>query len=188
MIGTMGFALVACGKEEKTTETTEVVVEETESANVETSEEEIYEGFNMSNPWVDSDQAGVLSATGFDMVPPAEATNIYYSYMPSTGMAQLNYNMSNAMWVYRMMSSDVFEDISGVYCEWDFTEETQVAGMEAVEYGYASETEGESIDGMNCTRVLNWYDAQNKIVYSLCINGTDLDGLDTVVYAESLLK
>ena len=187
---TMAFMLVACGSKESDIQTVEVDIQKVEdiensAKEVEDSaEEEIYESMYMENPWVDSDKAGVLEATGFDLVPPAEAANVAYSYMPSTGMAQLNFVMENAMWVYRIQPTAALEDISGVYCEWDYTGETKVAGMDAMEYSYASVPEGDFIDDMDCIRVINWYDSQNT--HSLVVMGKDLNGMDTVVYAENL--
>lgn len=182
----MGLTLAACGSKEKKTEVSAkepaiIVVEDA-------PEEEIYEeqGFGVPNPWVDSDEAGVLEATGFDLVAPEGATNIAYSYASSMGMAQLNFNMENAMWIYRMQPTEALEDISGIYCEWDYTGETKVAGMDAMEYSYASEIEGDYIDDMDCTRVVNWYDSKNKVTHSLSVLGKDLNGMDTVVYAENL--
>ena len=199
VLGIMGCMLVACASKNKETEASAPVVEsipvdnstdipEDESTVIDTSEDEIYVGMDWSTPWVDSDKQGVLDATGFDLVPPTDAVNIAYSYMPSTGMAQLNFNMENAMWIYRMQPTDALTDISDVYCEWDYTGETKVAGMDAMEYSYASEPEGDFIDDLDCTRVINWYDAQKKVTYSLVVMGKDLNGMDTAVYAENLFN
>lgn len=73
LIGAMGFMLVACTAQDKETEVPAVDNQEIESTTTDASEDEIYESTAMSNPWVDSDKAGVLAATGFDMVAPAEA-------------------------------------------------------------------------------------------------------------------
>lgn len=185
ILAAMVFMLAACASQDIGAD---VSAQEVEGIAIDAPEDEIYEGMGMSNPWVDSDKAGVLEATGFDIAAPAEATNVAYSYMPSTGMAQLNYTMENAMWVYRMQPADALEDISGIYCEWNYTGETKIAGMDAMEYGYASDPEGGFIDDMEYTRVINWYDAQNKVTYSLSVIGTDLNGMDTAVYAENLFK
>lgn len=188
ILGVMAFMLVACASQEKTIEDIEVEVQETEDVAISAGEAEIYEGMEWLYPWVDSDKTGVYEATGFDLVAPPEAVNVAYSYMPSTGMAQLNYTMENAMWIYRMKSTEALEDISGIYCEWNYTGETKVAGMEAMEYSFVSEPEDDFIDGMACTRVLNWYDSHNKVTYSLVVSGIDLNGMDTIVYAENLFQ
>lgn len=178
LFGAMVLLLAACAPQDKAADPAEVSTQETET----------YQGMGMANPWVDSDQAGVLAATGFDLTAPAGAANVAYSYMPSTGMAQLNYTMNNAMWVYRMQPTEALEDISGIYCDWNDTWETKVAGMDAMEYSYISEPQSDSVDSMDCTRVVNWFDAQNKVTHSLTVIGTDLNGMDTAVYAENLYK
>lgn len=90
---------------------------------------------------VDSDKAGVLEATGFDMEAPADAANVAYSYMTGTSMAQMNYVMEDAMWVYRMQHTDELEDISGMHYDWNYIEDSLINGMNAVEYSYASGSE-----------------------------------------------
>lgn len=199
IVGIMGIMLVACTPNDNKDENAQKSAKESESTTLDVSEdamyvetdkseEEIYEGFGMANPWVDSDKEGVLEATGFDLAAPDNAVNVIYSYMPSTGMAQMNYNMENAMWVYRVQITDALEDISGIYCEWNYTGETKVDGMDAMEYSYASEPQGDYLDDMSYMRVINWYDSVNKVTHSLSVIGTDLNGMDIAVYAENLFK
>lgn len=192
IIAAIGLTLVACGSNEKKDKTAEVI----ETANTEPTtivvdapEEEIYESTWMANPWVDSDRAGVFEATGFDMVAPEGSANVIYSYMPSEGMAQMNYNFDNDIWVYRIKPTETLEDISGMYFEWHYTGETKIAGMDAMEYSYVSgEQEDDYIDNLDCTRVVNWFDAKNKVTYSLAVMGGNLNGMDTNVFAEDLFK
>lgn len=199
VIGSIGFMLVACASQDKevvyidlgdSTAQQGVSAIESNEPEGETSAEdnEIYEGLDWSTPWVDSDKEGVFDATGFDMAAPADAVNVVYSYLPSTGLAQMNFTMEDAMWIYRIQRTDALMDISDVYCEWDYEGETKVAGMDAMEYSYASEPDGDSIDNVDCTRVINWYDVQNSVTHSLVIMGKDLNGMDTVVYAENLFN
>lgn len=201
-MGMMLCSMVGCGQvtsetnevkevneANETTESAEITqtVNNTEDISINTEDTAIYEGMDMSGGWVDSDKEGVYVATGFDIVAPEGAANVAYSYMASTGMAQLNYTTGNAMWIYRMKPAEELEDISEIYCEWNYKEEIKVAGMDGIEYSYTSEQEGDYIDSLESTRVLNWYDAQNKVTYSLSVIGTDLNGLDTAVYAENLI-
>lgn len=190
VLGTMVciFMLAACAFKDKAPVTVETGVKEAESTSAETSKEETYQSAGMANPWVDSDREGVFKATGFDMAAPDGASNVAYSYMPDTGMAQMNYTLDNAMWVYRIQPTEKLTDISGIYCEWNSIDEAMVAGMDAVEYSYASEQKGDFIDDVEYIRVINWYDAQKKVTYSLSATGKDLNGLDTAVYAENLYK
>ncbi len=186
LLGTMGLMLVACGSKDKAADASGAGTQATENASMDTSDTEIYESEGMPNPWVDSDQEGVLAATGFRLVAPEGAVNVAYSYMPSTGMAQMNFNVGNAMCVYRVQTTDGLEDISGIYCDWDYTEKSSISGMEAMLYGCTSGQEGEYIDNLEITRVVNWYDAQNKVTYSFSTIGTNIDGMDNTVFAEEL--
>ena len=192
IIAAMGLTLIACGSNAKKEEASEVTAAENTEPTIivdDAPEEEIYENTWMANPWVDSDRAGVLEATGFDMVAPEDSVNVIYSYMPSEGMAQMNYNFDNVMWVYRIKPTETLEDISGIYLEWNYTGETTVAGMDAMEYSYVSgEQEGDYIDNLDCTRVVNWFDSRNKVTYSLSAMGGNLNGMDTNVFAEDLFK
>ena len=193
IIATMGLTLLACGSNDKKDEATKV----TEAENTEPTiivvddapEEEIYESAWMVNPWVDSDRAGVLEATGFDMEAPEGSVNVIYSYMPSEGMAQMNYIFENVMWIYRIKPAETLEDISGMHFEWNYTGETKISGMDAMEYSYVSgEQEGDYIDDLDCIRVINWFDAKNKVTYSLVVMGGNLNGMDTNVFAEDLFN
>lgn len=150
--------------------------------------EETQQAIGMANPWVNSDRDGVRDATGLDLAAPDKALNVAYSYMPSTGMAQMSFTLGDARWVYRMEPTNALADISGIYCEWNSVEETKIAGMDAIEYRYASVQEGDSLDNMASTSVINWFDARNSVTHSLSVVGTDLNGMDTSVYAEKLFK
>lgn len=198
-LGAMGLLLVSCNSktsDRDVAQNTAYDMAQDESSDKEvidieiddSSEEDIYEGMAMGNPWVDSDKAGVLEATGFDMEAPADAANVAYSYMTGTGMAQMNYVMEDAMWVYRMQHTDELEDISGMHYDWNYIEDSLINGMNAVEYSYASGSEDGFLDSLECVRVINWYDDENKVTHSLSVIGNDLNGMDTHVYAENLMK
>lgn len=172
----MLLVLAACSVQEKRNDVTQAGAQEADN----------HQTIGLANPWVYSDRAGVLDAAGFDLVAPAGASDVAYSYMPSTGMAQMVYTLENAEWVYRIQPTDALTDISGIYCAWNYIEEAKVAGMDAMEYSYASKPEGDFVDNMECTRVINWFDAQNKVSCSLSVVGSDLNGMDTSVYAQEL--
>ena len=76
----------------------------------------------IANPWTDSDEKGVLEATGFDLVAPEGATDVIYSYMEEDKMAQVTYNLDKASWVYRVKPANSLEDISGMNYEWKYCE------------------------------------------------------------------
>lgn len=197
LIGTMAIMAVACGKEDTNTvgiqvepieETTSV--DETEDVKEADSEENTEEQIvGMTNPWVESDADGVLSATGFPIAAPEGASNVVYSYMKDAQLAQVSYDLNGTSWTYRIQSANELTDISGMYYEWSYESEGQVSGRPAMYYSYSDATEdSEFIDSMNSVQLVNWYDVVPGVTYSLSAQGTDLNGMDIQVYAENIFE
>lgn len=150
--------------------------ENTESVNVE-----------VANPWTDSDEQGVLEATGFDLVAPEGSSNVLYSYMDESKMAQMTFEKDNTLWVYRIKATEALEDISGMNYEWIYEDQGMVSGRNAVFYGYSDATEEtEYIDSVYAVQVVNWFDDVTGVSYSLSASGTDINGMDIQVYAEEI--
>lgn len=135
----------------------------------------------MSNPWVESDQAGVLENVGFTMTPPSGATNVTYQYLTTTGMGQMQYEYDGINWVYRIQPTNDFEDISGMYCEWDAETDGKVGAWDAKYMSSVSEEEGD-------VQVVNWYEIVTGVSYSLIAQSPDLDGIDIQVFAEEIYE
>lgn len=165
--------------------TAEVSIETTESAQTDASTQDDAaaqeESEEIANPWTESDEQGVMDATGFSMVPPDGAENVVYSYMAEDKLAQMTYELDGAKWVYRMQMADALTDISGLYMDWTGDEGT-VAGLEAMYYGQG-DLNDETVDDV---QLVNWYDAVSGVTYSLSATGPSLDGMDIQVYAENL--
>lgn len=135
----------------------------------------------MANPWVESDKDGVLAATGIELNVPEDATEVLYTYLSDENLAQVSYSTPGNKWVYRGRMADAFEDISGMFCEWDTKEEVDVAGRPAILYDFYSDQEN--------VWMINWYDGVPGIMYSLSVtaaNIDDLDGLDMQGAAEAV--
>jgi len=142
---------------------------------------------NIANPWTESDQQGVLDATGFSMTAPEGASDIRYSYLAESGLAQMRYVLNGAEWVYRIQSADELTDISGMEYEWDAEDKGTVAGREAVYYAWSdADPDSQTIDDVSGIQVVNWYDAVTGVTYSLSAAGKDLNGMDLQVFAEEL--
>lgn len=143
---------------------------------------------SVENPWVETDKAGVLEATGLDIYAPEEATNVQYSYLTTSDMAQVTFSYAgHDDWTFRMQKSDMFLDISGLYYEWAYQGSTKVAGKEALEYAYVEGADDSGmIDDMFGVQSINWYDDSTGISYSLSVQGNDLNGMDLQVIAENL--
>lgn len=141
----------------------------------------------IANPWTESDEGGVLAETGFDLQAPQNATDVKYSFMESSRLAQMTYQLDGASWVYRVQSASSLEDISGMNYEWTAAIDGSVSGRDAVYMSYVEQAENsEYIDGMNAVQVVNWYDEVTGTVYSLSASGPDLNGMDIQVYAEEV--
>ncbi len=156
---------------------------ETDAAEESTAEGDIDESKEgVANPWTESDKEGVAEATGIEIEAPEDATDVTYSYMEETGLAQVQYRLDEADWVYRAQSAAEFTDISGMYYDWESEDDCEISGRKAVCYGLGGidEPDRENV------QMVNWYDAVPGIMYSLSVSGRDLNGMDLTVYAENL--
>lgn len=132
----------------------------------------------IANPWTESDQQGVASATGIEMTAPEGASSVAYSYMSDGGMAQMTYELDEMKWTYRAQMANELTDISGMAYSWSGQEDGTVSGKDAVYYVYDGSEED--------VQVVNWYDAITGVDYSLSVTAKDLDGMDLQAYAEQL--
>ena len=179
------IAANGCGKADTAKETTAAATEaatgETEAEKESEAEKTEETEEQMANPWVESDKDGVLAATGIELNVPEDATEILYTYLADENLAQVSYSTPGNKWVYRGKMADAFEDISGMFFEWDTQEEVDVAGRPAIFYDFNSDQEN--------VWMINWYDGVPGIMYSLSVTADsidDLDGLDMQGVAESV--
>lgn len=135
-----------------------------------------------SDLWKESDKQGVAETTGFEMTAPDGATEVSYSYVSESKLAQMRYVLDGAKWSYRIQSADELTDISELEIKWMDKSEGNVAGKDAVYYAY-TELNNEKV---NDVQLVNWYDAVSGVTYSLSVFGTDLNGMDIQAYAENL--
>lgn len=176
------LALSGCGSSSKEA-TTEAQTEETTTKAEETTAEETV---GMANPWTDSDKEGVLEATGFEMDAPEGATDVAYSYMQESGLAQMIYKLDDISWTYRIQLADKLTDISGMYYDWgnENGDKGEVSGREALYYGYLAPEDSDE----DSAQLVNWYDVVTGTTYSLSAVAKDLNGIDMQAYAEGIYK
>ena len=176
---TLSAALMTgCGSSSSTEENASADATATETAD--TTEETDTSADTES--WTDSDQQGVLDATGFEMTAPDGATDIYYSYTEDGKIADMTYNLDGAVWSYRMEYTDELTEISGLDVEWTSEENGTLSGMEAIYYSYTDD------DNVTTNQLVNWYDAVTGISYSLSAYAEDTNGMDIQVYAENIYQ
>lgn len=144
---------------------------------------------SVENPWVDAytEKNLVYNATGLNIYAPTDATNVHYSFLNTGDMAQVTYTYDNHDWTFRMQKTDVLTDISGLYYEWAYVDEVQVSGKDGMAYAYVDGADDSGmIDDIYGVQLINWYDAELGITYSLSTEGKDLNGMDIQVIAENL--
>lgn len=187
---TLTFAaasLTGCGdSKEQETVTGENTSEETaEDTTEDTAEENETEETQIANPWTDSDQQGVLKATGIDMTAPEGASDVAYSYLEKDGLAQMTYVLDDTDWTYRIQPATELTDISGIFVEWDYEGDATVSGLAAKDYSYGDM----NTDNSDHYQMIQWYDATVGFTYSLAAYSPhDLNGMDIQVYAEAIYQ
>lgn len=137
---------------------------------------------DLPNPWTESDKQGVEDATGFEMTAPDGADEVAYSYMSENGMAQMSFVLDRMKWTYRMQKANELTDISGMEYGWTSQEAGTVSGKNAMYYAYKAPDNGEDTDVM----LVNWYDEESGVAYSLSVLGKASGETDIQAYAEML--
>lgn len=161
--------LTACGTQKEDTAETET----DKQAEEEESEQ-------IANPWADcslDDLKSYFPGMNF----PSSAENVVCRYDESEGIGEADYNISGEDpaldYTLRFKLTDGLEDISGYYYEWTYTDDTEILG-------YPEEMKSCSDEGKEI-QVLNWYDTDTGICYSLSLSSEeDLDGFD--IYGRAL--
>lgn len=144
----------------------------------ESDDEDINKTSYIGNPWVDSNRESILATLGLDMVVPDGATDIDYQMSEEVGLGQVTFSYGDTSldFTYRMKKSDEFEDISGLYYEWDVEDDIYVEWCEGKCWRVV--TDDETIDA--CL----WFDEELGIMCCLSTSAPDLDGFDITAIAQ----
>ena len=114
-------------------------------------------GTTVVNPMHESSQEAILQELGLSFQIPAGAENVAFWTIGSDPiLAQMNFTFDGDEYTYRVSTNSGNEDISGMYYEWEQTEETSVGGLTA-EVKWIDWNQG----------VISWYDVVPGIQYSL---------------------
>ena len=134
---------------------------------------------SIPNPMKETDADGIMQAMGVRFGVPDGAENVRYVII-NDEMAQMSFELDSTEFTARIKPSAEFEDISGMYYDWTFTDDSWKVGYcDAKAMSYISETEDDAM-------VLLWYDVVPGLMYSISAVSGDLDGLDLSVYAEQV--
>ena len=132
----------------------------------------------VANPWTDTTREGMMEAIGLTLGVPEGATNVTWRMMKDPQMGELQFTWYGEDYTARVAPAEVFEDISGLYYEWDQEAACAVGRCEGVTR--RAHAEGETVD------VCLWYDALTGLMYSVSAAAPDLDGFDILAAAEQV--
>ena len=113
----------------------------------------------IANPWSDADAAAVAEMIGTEVPVPEDAANITYRILPAENIAEVAYDLNDARCNHRLKKTDAEEDISGLYYNWDSTEESTYEGHAATIY--RADAEEESVE------LTLWFDAETSLMHAL---------------------
>lgn len=134
----------------------------------------------MPNPMVESSKEEIMNKFGFVMEAPEGVDDPIY-YIIDDSLAQLVYGADGAKVTYRIAPATEFTDISGMYYKEGTEQSCQISGRDGKLAEYITE------DGQ--IRICNWFDAAPGLMYSIVIEGENLDFIpleDVPEFAEML--
>ena len=157
--------LSGCAKKE---EVNQAASAETASAAVEASTAEAQTG--IANPWTDLSLQEIEERFGTTVAVPEGAENVHCMMMEEDGLGEIDFDYMGRSCTYRMKKTDLEEDISGMYYEWNTVETVLLHDCNAT-YQTCTE-EGDLIE------LATWYDDDGKMMYSLSTVGEQAEGYD----------
>ena len=131
-----------------------------------------------ANPWTPTTAQGLMDALGLQLGLPDGATNVAWQMMEAEQMGQVTFTWQGEDYTARIAPADVFEDISGLYYEWEAEDKCEVGRCKGVVR--------RAHDGENTVDVCLWYDDPTGLMYSVSVIGADLDGFDITAAANIL--
>lgn len=142
-----------------------------------------YEAVSMENPWKDMTAEELMEASGLSFGVPEGAENVIYRYLPSEGLAEMQFTIGNDEFCARIRSAALkageLMNISGIYFYWD--------NEKPVRIGHCDGTVGQAQTGSeDWVELCLWYDLAPGLMYSLSVYTTDVDGLDLKAVAEQV--
>jgi hypothetical protein len=109
---------------------------------------------------------------------PDGATNVTWQMMENPQMGQVQFTWQGEDYISRVAPTDEFEDISGMYYNWEIEDECEVGRCKGVVR--RAHDDGNTVD------VCLWYDDLTGLMYSVSVVGADSDGFDITAAAQIL--
>ena len=124
----------------------------------------------IANPMQEITDAELIKTYSHGLVLPEGVTEAAY-YLYNGDLFEIRFEKNGVSYAARTAVSDSCEDISGMYYEWTMEDEDLAhLGLQGSAKRYVGEEE--TVD------VVNWYDQENGVNYSLSAVAADLDGFD----------
>lgn len=140
-------------------------------------------GTSMANPWEDMTAEQLLAASGLAFRVPEGAENVIYRFLPSQGLAEMQFTLDADEYCARIQPAALQEgewlDISGMYFDWVNEEAVAIRGCRGT---IAQAQDGDE----GFAELCQWYDAAAGRMHSLSVYTADLDGLDLTAVAEQV--
>lgn len=149
----------------------------------------------MPNPWVEltkygespeddceicpdptSPNAYFICPLGYSIGVPEGAQDVRFSMCEALSMLQMNFALDGMEFCARMKDTGFFEDISGMYYNWDFIDDVS-------DYLGSGGEVREAHEGDRTIQLCLWFDIIPGFSYSLDTSGRDLDGFDITAIA-----
>ena len=133
----------------------------------------------MENPWTDTTAEDLMEALGLAFGIPEEAEEVAFRMLEEEVGAEMRFTLNGMAFTARLKPAAEFEDISGLYYEWEtVSEDITVMGREA--------WEARATDEDMTVDLCLWFDAAPGLMYSLSTSAEDLDGFDLIAIAEQV--
>ena len=134
----------------------------------------------MVNPWTEVTEEEFAEKLGLYFAVPEGAENVVFRVLESEGLGEMLFTLDGMDYTARVKAAPEFEDISGMYYEWDNETDIEVNGRAGKEY--RAKDEDKTVD------LAMWCDIVPGIMYSLSTEGEDLDGFDIVAVCEMVFS
>ena len=151
-------------------------------------------GVGMANPWRDVTEEEAAAVVPHLFQVPADAEEVYWTMMDTgeiqeeegqevSPLVQVFFELDGTQFTARAkQGGDPEEDITGMYYDWDATEDIIVGNWNAPGKLYAFVEEGDNV------QLCTWRDEDTATSYSLAAFGPELDGLDLTAVAAFMYK
>lgn len=131
-----------------------------------------------ANPWTPTTAQGLMDALGLQLGLPDGATNVAWQMMEAEQMGQVTFAWQGVDCTARVVPKDIFEDISGLYYEWDSQTDCAVGRCSGV--CRRAHADGKAVE------LCLWYDDLTGMMYSVSAIDADPDGFDILAAARIL--